>query len=170
MPFLQSAGSTALTFVPGWRWGAVEDAFGADIKRTSAAAEQAVIAEAQANKWKGDWVPVQVSATTGAAVPYTEGSEEAAAPTATPATPAAGTPEICRGGDLVPAAIPEQPVSGGGRAVPGAAPAPAGQLPNIAPPAAGGGGLVGLEAWWRLVLFLQGRLTLMPPMSGPVEP
>ena len=27
-----------------------------------------------------------------------------------------------------------------------------------------------LEAWWRLVLFLQGRLTLTPPKSGPVEP
>ena len=27
-----------------------------------------------------------------------------------------------------------------------------------------------LEAWWRLVLLLQGRLTPLPPKSGPVEP
>ena len=27
-----------------------------------------------------------------------------------------------------------------------------------------------LEAWWRQVLFLQGRLTPLPPKSGPVEP
>ena len=27
-----------------------------------------------------------------------------------------------------------------------------------------------LQAWWRLALLLQGRLTPTPPKSGPVEP
>ena len=64
--------------------GAVENAFGADIKKRTKAAEQAVIARAQANKWTGDWVPIEVSPTTGAAIPYTKEGETSTPPNQRP--------------------------------------------------------------------------------------
>jgi hypothetical protein len=72
--------------------GAVENAFGADIKKRTKAAEQAVIARAQANKWTGDWVPIEVSPTTGAAIPYTKEGETSTATAPAPAIGVEGTP------------------------------------------------------------------------------
>ena len=79
---------------------------------------------------------MQVSPTTGAAIPYTEGGE-----TAAPTTPVTGTPAVPTAGNLVPGVLPEQPVSGGGRAIPGVAPEaapPALPTPEAAPGAGGG--------------------------------
>ena len=51
-----------------------------DIASTPEAAEQAAADQVQANKWKGDWVPIEVSPTTGAAIPYTKEGETTTRP------------------------------------------------------------------------------------------
>ena len=121
--------------------GAVENAFGADIKKRTKAAEQAVIARAQANKWTGDWVPIEVSPTTGAAIPYTKEGETSTATAPAPAIGVEGTP--------LPANVSGRSAPGErrvSRAAPGAAAATPPPLPTAAPPADSGGGLAGPTA------------------------
>jgi hypothetical protein len=50
---------------------------------------------------------VEVSPTTGAAVPYTEGGE-----TTTPATPRTGAPAVAVAGNQLPVELPERPELG----------------------------------------------------------
>ena len=89
-------------------------------------------------------MPVQVSATTGAAIPYTEGSEAAAA--ATPAPPATGAPAVPVAGNQLPVGLPERPEPGQpgiGRAAPGVAPEAAPASPGTQAAPGAGGGVVG---------------------------
>ena len=120
--------------------GAVENAFGADIKKRTKAAEQAVIARAQANKWTGDWVPIEVSPTTGAAIPYTKEGETSTATEPAPAIGVEGTPLPANvSGRSAPG---ERRVSG---AAPGVAPEAAPQLPAAALTPSAGVGVAGPE-------------------------
>ena len=105
---------------------------------TPEAAEQAAGEQVQANKWKGDWVPIEVSPTTGAAIPYTkEGETSKSGP-----APISGV-----GGTALPAGLsggpaPGQPGTSG--AAPGVAPASATGPAPYRPPATGtGGGVAG---------------------------
>ena len=103
----------------------------------------------QANKWKGEWVPIEVSPTTGAAIPYTKKEDESSPQTA---------PAVSVGPTALPPEVSGRSEPGGSRAAPGIAPAPADQLPRNAPAGPDGGGVAGPTAlWWNLALYLQDR-------------
>jgi hypothetical protein len=128
---------------------------------TPEAAEQAAATQVQANKWKGDWVPIEVSPTTGPAIPYTKGGEEGTATGPAPAGVLGSTP--------IPGSIPERPAPGergvSGQLL-GLRPRPPVQYHISRPRPPVGAEWLNLGLWWNQVFYRQER----PGWSSPIPP